>query len=93
MQRRKENHQTKYSLSALVELIVSVLLTVIPGSPWSPLYPLSPLGPARTNKILLGLHIQPKSFMWGEKKCSDLPGWPGRPAGPMGPEDGNQHNR
>lgn len=81
---------SQYSLSFLVELMLSDVLTDIPASPCSPLYPLSPLGPVRTNTIrhLWHLqHIQHKKLSLGAK---NLPGWPGRPAGPIGPEEVNK---
>ena len=67
--RSSKNHP-KHSLSAVDELILSLVLTVIPDSPWSPLYPLSPLGP-ETNKAQclsasVGYGVNLKATIWEE---------------------------
>lgn len=65
-------------LSALLELMLSDVVSVIPGSPRSPLAPVN-----KTYESLMAPYLE---RCW-DQKPKHLPAVPGRPAGPMGPAE------
>lgn len=68
-------------LSALLELMLSDVVIVTPGSPRSPLAPV--------NKTYESLMVPYMELCW-DQKPKNLPVVPGRPAGPMGPMERTQ---